>query len=80
MKVVLKLPRISMNMEEGTITAWRCKVGESFQEGNVLYEIETEKSTLEVEAPCAGSLLEVIAEEGADVEVGAPVCRIEQAQ
>ena len=34
---------------------------------------------MEVEAPCAGALLKVMADEGAEVQVGAPVCRIEQA-
>lgn len=78
MKAALKLPRISMNMEEGTITAWRRRPGESFKAGDILYEVETEKVTSEIEAPCDGVLLEILAEPGATVEVGASVCRIEQ--
>ncbi len=79
MKAVLKLPRISMNMEEGTIIAWRKKAGDSFKEGEILYEIETEKARLEVEAPCHGVLLEIMVDEGGTAEVGTGVCRIEQA-
>jgi pyruvate dehydrogenase E2 component (dihydrolipoamide acetyltransferase) len=79
MKAVLKLPRVSMNMEEGTIIGWRKKPGESFNAGEILYEIETEKATLEVEAPFAGTLLEILVEAGATAEVGAGVCRVEQA-
>ena len=58
MKVLLKMPRIGMNMEEDTIAAWRVQPGETFQEGDALYEIETEKVTSEYEAPCAGTMLE----------------------
>ncbi|MCS6778341.1 MAG: lipoyl domain-containing protein [Geminicoccaceae bacterium] len=78
MKVVLKLPRISMNMQEGTLVAWRVAPGAAFKAGAVLYEVETEKVTSEVTAPCDGILLEILAEAGSDLEVGDPVCRIEQ--
>ncbi len=77
MKAALKLPRISMNMEEGTITAWRKRPGDAFTRGEILYEIETEKATLEVEAPCDGRLVDILVPAGATVEVGAEVCRIE---
>lgn len=62
MKVVLKLPRLSMNMQQGTIVAWRVSPGETFKAGEVLYEVETEKVTSEVQAPCDGTLLEILAE------------------
>jgi len=77
-KVVLKLPRISMNMQECTIVAWRVTPGTAFKAGDVLYEVETEKVTSEVTAPCNGVLIEILAEAGTDLEVGDPVCRIEQ--
>ena len=77
MKVVLKLPRVSMNMEEATITGWRKQPGDSFVVGEPLYSIETEKSATDVEAPCSGTLLEILAPEGANAEAGAPVCRVE---
>lgn len=77
MKAALKLPRISMNMEEGTIVAWRKQPGDAFRQGEILYEIETEKATQEVEAPCDGRLVEILVPEGENVEVGAEVCRIE---
>jgi pyruvate dehydrogenase E2 component (dihydrolipoamide acetyltransferase) len=76
-RAALRLPRISMNMEEGTIVAWRKQPGEAFRQGEILYEIETEKATQEVEAPCDGRLIEILAPAGATVEVGAEVCRIE---
>ncbi len=78
MKIFLKLPRISMNMQEGTIVAWRVAAGASFAAGDVLYEVKTEKVTSEVTAPCNGVLLEILAAAGSDLGVGDPVCRIEQ--
>ncbi len=77
MKISLKLPLFGMNMEEGTISRW-CKLpGESFTKGDPLYEVETEKVTSEVTAPCDGTLLEVLAPEQSVVAVGDPVCQIE---
>jgi pyruvate/2-oxoglutarate dehydrogenase complex dihydrolipoamide acyltransferase (E2) component len=76
-KATLKLPRVSMNMEEGTITAWHKAPGEAFAAGEALYAVETEKVTTEIEAPCDGTLLEILVPEGEDADVGAPVCRIE---
>ena len=78
MKVALKMPRVSMNMEEGTLTAWRVQPGETFAEGEILYELETEKATSEYEAPVAGTMLEHLASEGDDIPVGDAVCRIEK--
>jgi len=78
MKITLKIPRISMNMEEGTVVAWHKPVGESFEVGDTLYEIETEKVTTEVEAPCDGIMLEHLVNEGDDVNVGDAVCKLEK--
>ncbi|MGH1464861.1 MAG: lipoyl domain-containing protein [Cognatishimia sp.] len=79
MKVALKMPRASMNMEEGTLVCWRVQPGESFKEGDILYDVETEKVTNEYEAPCNGVMLEHLAEEGDEVPVGDEVCRIDKA-
>lgn len=63
-------------MEEGTVVGWRKKAGESFTKSEPLFDIETEKVTSEFEAPCDGVLLEIIAGEEENVQVGAPVCVI----
>jgi pyruvate/2-oxoglutarate dehydrogenase complex dihydrolipoamide acyltransferase (E2) component len=75
--VTLKLPRLTMNMNEATLVRWRKAPGDSFKQGEILYEIETEKVTSEVEAPGDGRLVEILAPEGAELEVGDPVCRVE---
>lgn len=78
MKTTLKMPRIGMNMEEGTLVTWQVQPGENFKEGDVLYEIETEKVTNEYEAPCNGVMLEHLASEGDNIPVGDNVCKIEK--
>ena len=77
MKAKLKLARVGMNMEEGTIVAWHKVPGESFKAGEILYEVETEKVTNEVAAPGDGTLLEILVEEGDVAEVGQDVCVVE---
>lgn len=77
MKVRLKLPKLSMSMEEGTLTDLLVEAGSSFQEGQPLYAVETDKATTEVEAPCAGRLLEWLVGEGSDIEPGTEVCVVE---
>ena len=77
MKLSLKLPMFGMNMEQATIVKWHSQPGESFNKGEPLYEIETEKVTTEVEAPCDGTLVEIVAPPEAIVTVGAIVCHID---
>lgn len=77
MIVSLKLPRFGMNMEEATIAKWHRQPGDAFKSGDPLYDIETEKVTTEVAAPCDGRLVEILAAVDAIVEVGGPVCKIE---
>jgi pyruvate/2-oxoglutarate dehydrogenase complex dihydrolipoamide acyltransferase (E2) component len=77
MKVQLKLARVGMNMEEATIVRWHKKPGEDFAAGDVLYDIETEKVTMGVEAPGAGRLVEISISEGQTASVGQTVCVVE---
>ena len=76
MAVEVILPQFGMGMAEGTLTTWLVENGASVTEGEPLYEIETEKSTQEVEAPASG-VLRVIAEPGQVYEVGAVLGEIE---
>lgn len=77
MKVRLKLPRLSMNMEEGTLSDWLLETGDEFSEGTPLYSVETDKVTTEVEAPCSGTLVEILVAAGDDIEPGTEVCVVE---
>jgi pyruvate/2-oxoglutarate dehydrogenase complex dihydrolipoamide acyltransferase (E2) component len=77
MKLSLKLPLFGMNMEQATIVKWLRQPGDSFKKGEPLYEIETEKVVTEVEAPCDGTLVEIVADADATIDVGAVVCHVQ---
>lgn len=77
MIVSLKLPRFGMNMEEATVVKWHKQPGDGFKAGEPLYEIETEKVTTGIEAPCDGRLVAIVATADTIVDVGGVVCRIE---
>jgi pyruvate/2-oxoglutarate dehydrogenase complex dihydrolipoamide acyltransferase (E2) component len=79
MKINLKLARVGMNMAEATIAKWHKQPGDSFANGEVLYEIETDKVTQEVTAPSDGTLLEILVPAGEIAEVGAAVCSVDVA-
>ncbi len=66
-------------MDSATVTHWHKRPGQVFAEGEPLYEIETEKTTTDIEAPASGVLLEILVEDGSDLMAGAEVCRIEVA-
>ncbi len=76
--IELKLGRIGMNMEEATIKAWHKAAGDSFRQGEPLYDIETEKVATEIPAPFDGRLVQIVANVEDTIEVGAVVCRVEQ--
>jgi pyruvate/2-oxoglutarate dehydrogenase complex dihydrolipoamide acyltransferase (E2) component len=78
MSTTLKLPRVGMNMEEGTIVEWFVKPGEKFLEGDKLYALETDKTTAEIEAPISGTWEEILAKDGEDVTVGDPICIVKE--
>ena len=59
------------SVTEATVTKWFKAVGDAVVRDEALVELETDKVTLEVNAPVAGTLSEIAAAEGADVEVGA---------
>lgn len=77
MKIKLKLIRVGMNMSEATIVEWHKQPGDTFQEGDALYAIETEKVTQDVQATAPGKLLEIIVPAGDDAQVGDSVCVVE---
>lgn len=74
-KVTLKVPKLAVSMQEGAITAWRVATGDTVSVGQPLYEIETEKTSFEVESPFAG-VITPIAPAGESLPVGAPVAEI----
>ena len=61
---IVKMPRLSDTMEEGTVATWLKKVGDEVEEGDILAEIETDKATMEFESFYSGTLLYVGINEG----------------
>lgn len=60
-------------MEEGTILAWRVQPGQRVKPGEVLFELETDKATIEVEAEAEGRLSRILVKEGQTAAVKTPV-------
>ena len=68
---IIKMPRLSDTMEEGTVAAWLKKVGDKVEEGDILAEIETDKATMEFESFYSGTLLYIGIQEGESSPVDA---------
>mgnify|MGYP003630714225 CR=1 FL=1 len=66
---IIKMPRLSDTMEEGTVASWLKKVGDKVEEGDILAEIETDKATMEFESFYAGTLLYIGIKEGESAPV-----------
>lgn len=66
---VIKMPKMSDTMEEGTIASWLKKVGDKVESGDILAEVETDKATMELEAYEDGTLLYIGVEAGDSVVV-----------
>jgi len=69
--VVIRMPKMSDTMLEGTIVAWHKKVGDKVKSGELLAEVETDKATMELESYETGTLLYVGLKEGEAVKVDA---------
>ena len=71
MATEIRVPTLGESVTEATIGTWYKKVGDAVAVDETLLELETDKVTLEVPAPAAGTLSEIAANEGDTVEVGA---------
>ena len=75
----LTMPRLSDTMEEGRIGRWLKREGESFREGDVIAEIETDKATMEFQAYDDGTVLRIIVDDGETAPLGAPIAIVGEA-
>ncbi len=76
MATELKVPSLGESVTEATVAKWLKRPGDAVAIDEPLVELETDKVTLEVSAPAAGTLAEILAEEGANLPVGAVLGRI----
>jgi pyruvate dehydrogenase E2 component (dihydrolipoamide acetyltransferase) len=72
----LTMPRLSDTMEQGTIGRWLKREGESFHEGDVIAEIETDKATMDFQAYEDGTMLRILVGDGESAALGAPIAII----
>lgn len=70
------LPDVGEGLTEAEIISWHVAVGDTVEINDVLVEIETEKSVVELPSPHAGTVLELLAAEGETAQVGSPIVRI----
>jgi pyruvate dehydrogenase E2 component (dihydrolipoamide acetyltransferase) len=70
------MPALEMAQETGKLIAWRKKEGDRITKGEPLFEIETDKAVMEIEAPADGILAGITASAGADIPVGRTIAWI----
>ena len=75
--VEVKVPQLSESVEEATLLQWKKKVGDSVLVDEILIEVETDKVVLEVPAPSAGVIVELVAADGATVKAQQLIARID---
>ncbi len=75
-RLAIRMPKMSMTMTEGEIGTWIAGVGDEIAVGDVVCEVMTDKVDMEVESTVAGTLVEIVAEEGM-VPVGEPIAWVE---
>ncbi len=76
MAVEIILPRVDMAMESGSVARWAVKNGDSVKAGDLVFEMNTDKSVMEVEAPSAGIISGIAVDEGVEMPVGAVLAYI----
>ncbi len=77
MRVPIEMPQLGYDMSTGRIGAWLKAVGDKVYRGEPIAEIETEKSTVEMEALASGILVEIIHDAGSEVPVGDIIGQLE---
>ncbi len=70
------MPRLSDSMEEGTVLQWLKKVGDEIAVGDEIVEIETDKANMAYESDVAGTLTEILAQEGETLAIGSPIAKV----
>ena len=77
MAIDIQMPALSPTMEEGTLSKWLVKEGDTVSSGDILAEIETDKATMEVESIDEGTVGKIIVAAGTDnVKVGAVILQL----
>ena len=73
MATEVRLPQLGETMQDGTIVEWMVKVGDRVKKGDIIFALETDKATLEVETPADGFVKHILADIDQTLPVGQPV-------
>jgi pyruvate dehydrogenase E2 component (dihydrolipoamide acetyltransferase) len=76
-RIPIAMPKLGYDMESGVVAGWTRSVGDMIARGDVIAEIETDKSTVEMESTASGSLVEIVHGAGAEVPVGETIAWLE---
>jgi pyruvate dehydrogenase E2 component (dihydrolipoamide acetyltransferase) len=76
MAVEVIFPKVDMDMDKGSISKWHVKDGDTVKKGQAVFEIETDKSAMEIEAPADGVIKLSDVKEGSSVAIGTVVAMI----
>ena len=68
-----RMPSLGADMDSGTLIAWHMAVGDHIARGDIVAEVDTDKSVIDVETFTTGTVEKLLVAEGARVPVGTPV-------
>ena len=77
MEKEITLPRLGETMEKGNISKWLIKEDETFERGQTIAEIESDKTIVELPALEDGKLVKILVNEGEEIEVGGVIATFE---
>jgi pyruvate/2-oxoglutarate dehydrogenase complex dihydrolipoamide acyltransferase (E2) component len=77
MRVPVTMPNLGYDMETGKITRWLKRAGEPVARGEPIAEIETDKTTVEMEALASGTLVEIVCADGCEVAIDEVIAYLE---
>ena len=72
-----KLPDVGEGLTEAEIVSWKVKPGDTVKVNEIIVEIETAKSLVELPCPFAGTVTELLVPEGTTVDVGTPIITVD---
>src|ERR687894_1469092 len=76
MATELKVPTLGMDMEEATVVRWLVEDGAEVEKGDPVLEIDTDKTSFEIEAPAGGTIRNLRGEPGETLPVGATLAYV----
>jgi len=76
MASIMRMPKLGLTMEKGTIVTWFKKEGDKIKKGETIVKIETDKIVNDIESPYSGTLLKILSPPDTDVVVQSPLCII----